>query len=268
MTRPILKERVRGAFARDRCCRGSRRSRSDSDRRCTTSGRAVRPRRRRRRSMPLPPPTAEARSLRPFAITGDASSSNDVWLGPARCAMNRFCCASCGLIGVTFAGCSSCETSSSLTRAILVPRLARVAVREQAVSGEVRRVVADRAPSVDATRAVRIRARCARGRARRCASRGPRRAGATSRRSADRRSCARPDAGPATPRRADWRAVSAATSTTKASDRRDRNPWRDRVGWPPARRGARRRRPWPCSCASTRWPDRGRRRARAGAALR
>ena len=43
---------------------------------------------------------------------------------------------------------------------------------------------------------------------------------------------------------------------------------RARAGSPSARRDSRRRRPWPCSCASAGWPDRARRRARAGAALR
>ena len=150
---------------------------------------------------------------------------------------------------------------------VLVPRLARVAVREQPVSGEVRSGRRRSRATRRSTPAGRIRARCARGRARRCAWRCPRRAGATSRRSAGRRSCARLHADPAKPRRADCCAASAATNTTKASDRRDRTPWRDRVGWSSDRRDARRRRPWPCSCASTGWRDRARRRARAGAAL-
>ena len=218
--------------------------------------------------MPLLPADAEARSLRPFAITGEASSSNDVWLGPARCAMNRFCCASCGLIGVTLAGCSNCETSSSLTRAISC-RGSRRSSRRRA-TGE-RRSSSGRRRSLArrrATRAGRSRARCARGRARRCASRCPRRAAATSRRSGrspfllrGRLQILQGFDGPI------GCAGSAATSTAKESDRRDRNPWRGRAGWSSGRRGSRRRRPWPCSCASTGWPDRGRRRARAGAAL-
>src|SRR5207244_6245339 len=65
----------------------------------------------------LPPTNPLAWNVAPFRLNSGLNSLNDKPVGPPEL-RNRLLSARCGWIGVMLRGCSNCDCSSSLTRAI------------------------------------------------------------------------------------------------------------------------------------------------------
>ena len=76
-------------------------------------------------------------TVMPLRLKSGLNSLKDSAPGPPALIRNRLLSASRGWIGVMLIGCSSCDWSSSLTRAISWRGSDRVGVGQEAVRGEV-----------------------------------------------------------------------------------------------------------------------------------